>query len=86
MAEARDCHCYSHVFENLGERSVPSDHAAVRVVMKKPTIRGSLGKRMPSPLWKISVILEKAGKRTVHELLRKTPVSLGAQLLNASTH
>ena len=31
MAEARDFHCCSHVFENLGERSIPSDHAAVRV-------------------------------------------------------
>ena len=26
MAEARDFHCYSHVFENLGERSILSDH------------------------------------------------------------
>ena len=40
MAEARDFHCYSHVLENLGERSIPSDHAAVRVVIQKPTIRG----------------------------------------------
>ena len=31
------------------------------------------------------VILEKAGKRTVHELLRKTPSSPGAKLLTAST-
>ena len=33
MAEARDFHCYSHVFENLGNRTIPSDHAAVRLVM-----------------------------------------------------
>ena len=33
MAEARDFHCYSHVLENLGERSIPSDHAAARVVI-----------------------------------------------------
>ena len=31
------------------------------------------------------VILEKALKRTVHELLRKTPGRLGAKLLSAST-
>ena len=30
LAEARDFHCYRHVFENLGNRSVPSDHAAVQ--------------------------------------------------------
>ena len=36
MAEARDFHCCSHVFENLGNRSIPSDHAAVRLVIQKP--------------------------------------------------
>ena len=35
MAEARDFHCYSHVFENLGNRTIPSDHAAVRLVIQK---------------------------------------------------
>ena len=30
MAEARDFHCYSHVPENIGQRSIPSYHAAVR--------------------------------------------------------
>ena len=36
MAEARDFHCYYHVFENLGgKRSIPSDHAAVRVVKNR---------------------------------------------------
>ena len=38
MAEARDFHCYCHVLENR-ERSIPSDHAAVRVVIQKPTTR-----------------------------------------------
>ena len=46
MAEARDFHCYFHVFENLGKRSIPSDHAAVRMVIQKPTTRGHQGKRM----------------------------------------
>ena len=46
MAEARDFLCYSHVFENLGKRSIPSDHAAVRMVIQKPTIRGH-HKRIP---------------------------------------
>ena len=32
FTEARDFHCYSHVFENLGNRTIPSDHAAVRLV------------------------------------------------------
>ena len=40
MAEARDFHCYSHVFENLGNRTIPSDQA-VRLVVQKPTYRGN---------------------------------------------
>ena len=35
MAEARDFHCHSHVFENLGKRTIPSDHAAVRFVIQE---------------------------------------------------
>ena len=48
MAEGRECHCYSHVFENLGKRSIPSDHAAVRVVLHPPTFRRHQGKSIPS--------------------------------------
>ena len=48
MAEARDFHCYSHVFENLGNRAIPSDHAAVRLVIQKPTNREQQGKRIQS--------------------------------------
>ena len=36
------------------------------------------------PLADFKVILEKARKQTVHELLRKKPGSLGAKLLTAS--
>ena len=35
LAEARDFHCFSHVFENLEKRSIPSDHSAVRVDIRK---------------------------------------------------
>ena len=48
MAEALDFHCYSHVFEHLGKRSIPSGHAAVRVVIQKPTVRGHHSKRIPN--------------------------------------
>ena len=48
MAEARDFHCYSHVFENLEKRTIPSDHAAVRLVIQKPTTRGHQSKRIPN--------------------------------------
>ena len=48
MAEACDFHCYSHVSDNLGERFIPSDHVAVRVVIQKPTIRRDQAKRIPS--------------------------------------
>ena len=30
MAEARDFHCYSLVFENLGERSVPGTRGVTK--------------------------------------------------------
>ena len=43
MAEARDFHCYSHVFENLGKRSIPSDHAAVRAVFQNPNYSWTSG-------------------------------------------
>ena len=113
MAEARDFHCHSHVFENLEKRSIPSDHAAVRVVIQKPIIRGHQGKRIPSWMSKrpvfcsilkrldddhqypavplgapadFKIIPEKAKKRqTVRVLSRKTPDSLGAKLVTAST-
>ena len=52
LAETRDFHCYSHVFENLGKRSIPSDIAAARVVIRKHTIRGHQGKRISSWMYK----------------------------------
>ena len=112
VAEARDFHCYSHVSENLGNRSIPSDHAAVRIVIQKPSNQGQQCKRIPSWMSKHPVfcsilkrlhdghrysadpfgaladfktIIEKAKKQTVRELSRKTPDSLGAKLLIAST-
>ena len=48
MAEARDFHCSSHVVENLGKKTIPSDHAAVRLVIQKPTHRGHQSQRIPS--------------------------------------
>ena len=40
--------CCSHVLENLGNRTIPSDHAAVRLVIQKPTTRGHMSKSIPS--------------------------------------
>ena len=112
MAEARDFHCYSHVFENLENRTIPSDHAAVRLVIQKPTNRGiranafqagcpkhpvfcSILKRLhdnhrysADPFGasaEFKAVLEKAKKQTIRELSRKTPDSIGAKLLIAST-
>ena len=112
MAEARDFHCYSHVFENLENRTIPSDHAAVRLVLQMPTNRVQQGKRMPSwmskhpvfcsllqrlhddhrfstdpfgALAEFKVLLKKAKRLTILELSRKTPDSIGAKLLIAST-
>ena len=47
MAEARDFHCYSHVFENLGSKPFRVI-TAVRLVIQKPTNRGHQSKRIPS--------------------------------------
>ena len=112
MAEARDFHCSSHVVENLGNWTIPSDHAAVRLIIQKPTNRGHQSKRIPSwmskhpifcsllqqlhddhsfshdpfcALAEFKVLLNKAKKQTVRELSRKTPDSIGAKLLIAST-
>ena len=48
VAEARDFHCYSHVSNNLGERSIPSDDVAVQIVVQKPTNRCDQAKCIPS--------------------------------------
>ena len=57
VVEAREFHCYSHVFENLGNRSIPSDHAAVRLVKQKPSNRGQQCKRIPNWMPKHPVFL-----------------------------
>ena len=45
MAEVRAFYCYSHVIENLVNWSIPSDDAAVCIVMYKLTDWGQWGKR-----------------------------------------
>ena len=57
MAEARDFHCCSHVFENLGNRSIPSDHAAVRLVIQKMSNRGQQCQRIPNWMFKHLIFL-----------------------------
>ena len=46
VAEARDFHFHSHVFEN----PIPSDHVPVRVVFQTPTIRNTIWKEMITEL------------------------------------
>ena len=48
MAEARDFHCSSHVVVNFGKKTIPSDHAAVRLVIQKAISRRHQNKRIPS--------------------------------------
>ena len=47
-AEARDFLCCFDVFENLRKKTLPSDHAAGRLVIQKPTHRGDQNKHIPS--------------------------------------
>ena len=100
LAEARVIHCYSLVFENLGIRTIPSDHPAVRLVIQKPTTRGHISKRpvfcyllqrlhddhrCSADLADFELFLKRQKRQTVRELSRKTLVSLGVKLLIAST-
>ena len=39
-------HCFSHVSDSLGERSIPNDNVAVRLGLEKPTIRCDHAKRV----------------------------------------
>ena len=75
MAKARDFHCYSHVFENLGNPTIPSDHAAVRLVIHKPTIREQQGKRIPSRMSKHSVFCSILKRLHDAKLFLKRPKS-----------
>ena len=36
MAESRDFRCHSHKIETIGDRSVPTDHIPVRLVIEYP--------------------------------------------------
>ena len=47
MAEARDFHCYSHFFENLGKKTILSDHAAVTKNLLIEHIRANHLQSMP---------------------------------------
>ena len=48
MAEARYFHCFSHVFENLGNRTIASDHATVRLIIHKPKIEDTRANVFPA--------------------------------------
>ena len=48
MAEARDFHCSSHVVENLGKKTIPSDHAAIRLVIRNLLVEDSRTNVFPS--------------------------------------
>ena len=76
MAEAQDFQCYSHVFENLGNRTIPSDHAAVRLVIQKPTHRSHQSKRIPSWMSKHPVFCSLLQRR--HDDRRFSTVLFGA--------
>ena len=99
MAEARDVHCCSHVVENLGKRTIPSDHAAVRFVIQKPTHRGhhtysqlDVLQQLDDdhrfsldPLAEFKVLLHRAKRITKRGLSKQTPDCIGAKLLITST-
>ena len=76
MAEKRDFHYYSHVFENLENRTIPSDHAAVRLVIQKPTTRAHLSKRVPSWMSKHPIFCSRLQR--LHDDHRFSPDPFGA--------
>ena len=77
MAEARDFQCYSHVFENLGIRTIPSGHAEVRLVIHKPTNQEQQCKRIPSWMSKHPVFFCSILKR-LHDNHRFSDDPFGA--------
>ena len=62
--------------ENLGNRTIPSDHAAVRLVIQKPTTRGHTSKRIPSMMSKHPVFCSLLQR--LHYDHRFSPDPLGA--------
>ena len=112
LAEARDFHCHARVTDDLGERSIKSEHVAIRVVIQRPLACCGTVKRIPSWMSKrpvfctnlkqisddhqcsdepfaaltdFKLIIEKAGKRTRHELLCNSQGSPSAKLSIAAT-
>ena len=76
MAEARDFHYHSHVFESLVNWTIPSDHAAVRLVIPKPTTRGHQSKRFPSWMSKHPIFCSLL--QQLHDDHRFSPDPFGA--------
>ena len=99
MAEARDFHYYSHVFENLVKEDIPNDHAAVRLVIPLPWMSKHLifalscssfmkttdSLRTRFVWWLNLVLLHKAKEITTRELLKQTPYCIGARIIITST-
>ena len=101
MAEARDVHCFSHVFENLKNRTSPSDH--VEDIRANVFPAGCPNIPLSVPFCssfttttislmirfvhfaEFKVLLNKNKKLMSRELLRKTLDSTGSKLLIAST-
>ena len=52
MEEAREFHCYSHVFENIGEKIHTERSCICSVIVHRQTLRGHQGKRIPSWMFK----------------------------------
>ena len=62
--------------KNLANRTIPSDHAAVRLVIQKPTTRGHLSKRIPSWMSKHSIFCSLLQR--LHDDHRFSPDPFGA--------
>ena len=85
VAEARDFHCSSHVVENLGKKTIPSDHAAVRLVFQKRTKRGDQSKRIPSWMSKHPIFGSILQQLHDDHRFSPDPFCALAEFLNSST-
>ena len=74
------------VFENLVKRSTPRDHAAVRVAIQKPTIRGHQGKRIPSWMSKHPAFCSILNQINDDHLYPEDPFGALADLSTLMTH
>ena len=61
IAEACDFHCYSHVTDDLGDRTLLSDHVSTRINIPKPASKTKISRPDAKLAREISLVLLHLG-------------------------